>query len=139
MFSVVSAATAYRNQQNKSSASELKFRLVIVVKGFLKLPNLLMLMKQNLADVTFGGLLLVFSTSIPSLFNGLEVLPSASDKVNLLPENVSKNSSDDSGFFYLLSVLDLILNLHNIPVTPRLVKKVITVLHSSMVCGPDCI
>ena len=88
-----------------------------------------MLMKQNLADVTFGGLLLVFSTSIPSLFNGLEVLPSASDKVNLLPENVSKNSSDDSGFFYLLSVLDLILNLHNIPVTPRLVKKVITVLH----------
>ena len=84
-----------------------------------------MLMKQNLADVTFGGLLLVFSTSIPSLFNGLEVLPSASDKVNLLVESVSKNSSDDSGFFYL----DLILNLHNIPVTPRLVKKVITVLH----------
>ena len=135
LFSVASAAIAYRNQQNKSSASEVNFRLVIVVKGFLKLPNLLMLMKQNLADVTFGGLLLVFSTSIPSLFNGLEVLPSASDKVNLRAENVSKNSSA----YCLLSLLDLILNLHNIPVTPRLVKKVIIVLHSSMVCGPDCI
>ena len=33
-------------QQNKFLASKMKFRLVIVAKGFLKLPSLLMLIKQ---------------------------------------------------------------------------------------------
>ena len=36
--------------------------------------------------------------AIPPLFNGPEVLPSASDKAESLPENFSKNSNlDDSG------------------------------------------
>ena len=46
-------------------------RLVIVAKGFLKLPNLCMLLKQkspslprNLALWTFGELQIVFSTKI---------------------------------------------------------------------------
>ena len=45
-------------------------RLVIVAKGFLKLPNLHMLIKQSLllprflAVLTFGELLTVFSTKI---------------------------------------------------------------------------
>ena len=52
-FSSCVAAIAHRNhffcfyQQNKFSASKAKSRLVIVAKGFLKLPNLLILIKQE--------------------------------------------------------------------------------------------
>ena len=76
------AAIVHRNhffrlyQQNKSSESKVKFnRLVIVAKGFLKLPNLHMLLKQkspplprNLALGTFGELLIVFSTKVNLLY-----------------------------------------------------------------------
>ena len=55
-------------QQNKSSESKLKFKSLIVAKGFLKLPNLHMIIKQrsplfpkNLALRTFGELIIVFS------------------------------------------------------------------------------
>ena len=62
-------------------------RLVIIVKGFLKLPNLHMLLKQEgpsllgkLILMTFGELLIVFVTKVksatPRLFNGPEVLAS---------------------------------------------------------------
>ena len=73
------AAIVHRNhffrlyQQNKSSES--KDRLVIVAKGFLKLSNLHMLLKQkspslprNLALGTFGELLIVFSTKVNLLY-----------------------------------------------------------------------
>ena len=50
-------------------------RLVILVKGFLKLPNLHKLLKQksqplskNLALMTFGKLLIVFSTKVNLLY-----------------------------------------------------------------------
>ena len=76
------AAIVHRNhffrlyQREKSSDSKVKFRrLVIVAKGFLKLPNLYMLIKQkspllprNLALVTSGGLLIVFSTKVNLLY-----------------------------------------------------------------------
>ena len=59
------------NQREKSSDSKVKFRLVIVAKGFLKLPILHMLIKQkspllprDLALVTSGELLIVFSTKV---------------------------------------------------------------------------
>ena len=77
------AAIAHRNhffhlyQQNKSSESKVKFRQASnrVAKGFLKLPNLHMLLKQkspslprNLALGTFGELLIVFSTKVNLLY-----------------------------------------------------------------------
>ena len=79
---VCAAAIAHRNhffrlyQQNKSSESkESSGRLVIVVKGFLKLPNLLMLLKQrstslprNLVFGTFGELLIVFSRKVNLIY-----------------------------------------------------------------------
>ena len=76
------AAIVHRNhffrlyQREKSSDSKVKLdRLEIIAKGFLKLPNLLMLIKQkipllprNLALVTYGGLLIVFSTKVNQLY-----------------------------------------------------------------------
>ena len=76
------AAIVHRNQffrlyqKDKSSESKVKFRqLVIVAKGFLKLPNLHMLIKQkspslpkNLAVRTFGKLAIVFSTKVDLLY-----------------------------------------------------------------------
>ena len=57
------------NKINLLNLKESSDRLVIVAKGFLKLPNLHMLIKQNslllprnLALETFGELLIVFST-----------------------------------------------------------------------------
>ena len=82
-FSAASAAAiVYRNhffrlcQQNKSSESKVKFRQAINrCKGFLKLPNLLMLLKQkgpslprNVTLQTFGKLLIVFSIKVNLLF-----------------------------------------------------------------------
>ena len=77
------AAIVHRNhffhlhQQNKSSESKVKFR-----QGFLKLPNLYMLLKQkspslprNLALGTFGELLIVFSTKVNLLY-----LPYSTDR-----------------------------------------------------------
>ena len=57
---------------------------------------------RNLVLVTFGKLLIVFSkkdkSAISPLFNGPEVLSSASDKLKLFAKNVSKKSNlDDSG------------------------------------------
>ena len=84
-------------------------RLVIVAKGFLKLPNLHILIKQEstsqkLGSRDFGRIVNSIinkgKSAIPPLSNSPEVLSSASDKAKLLAENVSKNSNlDDSGRF----------------------------------------
>ena len=79
-------------------------------------------------------------SAIPPLFNGPEVLSSASDKTKLFVENFSKSSSlDDSSIS--LSTLSVYTNrkLHNIHVTPMLVTKVTTNLDLSKASGPDCI
>ena len=77
---------------------------------------------------------------IPPLFNRPEVLSCASDKAKLFTENFSKNSNlDDSGIFLPFFLSRTNLKLHNISITPKMVKKVITNLHSSKVPGPDCI
>ena len=77
-------------QQNKFSESKVKFRLVIAIKGSLKLPNLHMLVKQknpslarNLVFGIFGKLLIVFSAKVNLLY---------------LLYSMAKNSNlDDSG------------------------------------------
>ena len=79
-------------------------------------------------------------SAIPPLFNGPEVLSSASDKAKLFTENFSKNSNlDDSGISLPVFPSRTNLKLHNISVTPKMVKKVVTNLDLSKVSDPDCI
>ena len=123
----------------------------MIAKALLKLQNLHMLIKQkspsltrNLALWTFGELLIVFSTKGNLLyllyFNGPEVLSSESDKAKFFVENFSKNSSlDDSGISLSVFPSRTNMKLHNISVTPKMVKKIITVFDLSKVSGPDCI
>ena len=77
-------------------------------------------------------------SAIPSLFNSLEVLSSASDKGKLFAEKFSKNSNlDDSGISLPVFPSRTNLELHNISVTPKIVKKVITNLDLSKASGHD--
>ena len=79
-------------------------------------------------------------SAIPPLFNRAKVLSSASDKIKLFAENFSKNSNlDDSGIFLPVFPSRTNLKLHNISVTPKMVKKVIMNLDLSKASGPDCI
>ena len=68
------------------------------------------------------------------------MLSSEPDKAKLFPENFSKNSNlDDSGIFLPVFPSRTNLKLHNISVTPKMVKKVIMNLDLSKASGPDCI
>ena len=68
------------------------------------------------------------------------MLSSASDKAKLFVKNFSKNSNlDDSGISLPVFPSRTNLKLHNISITPKMVKKVITNLDSSKASGPDCI
>ena len=79
-------------------------------------------------------------SGIPPLFNGLEVLSSASDKAKLFAENFSLNSYlDDSGVSLPVFPSRTNLKLHNISVTPKMVRKVVMNLDLSKASGPDCI
>ena len=134
------AAIVHRNrffclyQQNKSSESKVKFRqLVIIAKGFLKLPNLPILLKQNSPSLsrsvtlrTFGESLVMLSTKT----NLLYLLYSTAQRCCLL--HLTEQN-------YMLKTSRTNLKLHSISVTPKIVKKVITNLDSSKVSSPDCI
>ena len=79
-------------------------------------------------------------SAIPPLFNSLEVLSSASDKVKFVPENFTKNSNlDDSGISLPVFPSRTNLKLHNISVTSKMVKKVKVNFDLSKASGPDCI
>ena len=68
------------------------------------------------------------------------MLSSASDKAKLFAKNFSKNSNlDDSGISLPVFPSRPNLKLHNISITPTMVKKFITNLDSSKASGPDCI
>ena len=89
--------------------------------------------------MTFGKLLKVFSTKV-NLSNGPEVLSSASERAKLFAENFSKISNlDDSGVSLPVFPSRTYLKLHNISVTPKIVKKVIVNLDVSKASGHDCI
>ena len=100
-----------------------------------------LLLLRNLALVTFGELLIVFSTKVnPPLFNGPEVLFSASDKAKLFAENFSLNSNlDVSGVSFSVFPSRTNLKLHNISVTSKMVRKGVMNLDLSEASGPDCI
>ena len=77
---------------------------------------------------------------MPPLFNVPEVLSSASDKAKLLAKNFSKNSNlDNSGISLPVFPPRNNLKLHNISVTPKMVKMIIMILDLSKASGPDCI
>ena len=79
-------------------------------------------------------------SAIPHLFNGPEVLSSASDKAKLFAENFLMNSNlDDSGISLPVFPSRTNLKLHNISVTPKMVRKVVMNLDLSKASGPDCI
>ena len=79
-------------------------------------------------------------STIRPLLNGSEVFSFACDKGKLFAENFSNNSKlNDSGIFLHVFTFRTNLKLHNIPVTPKMVKKVITNLDLSKASGPDCI
>ena len=74
---------------------------------------------------------IVFSTKanllyILSLFNDPQVLASATGKAKLFAKNFPRNSNlDDSGISLPVFFFRMNLKLHNISVSPKLVKKVI--------------
>ena len=79
-------------------------------------------------------------SAIPPLFNGPEMLSSASDKAKLFAENFSLNSNlDDSGVSLPVFPSRTNLKLHNISITPKMVRKVVMNLDLSKASGPDCI
>ena len=69
------------------------------------------------------------------------MLSSASENAKLFAKNFSQNCQnlDDSGISLPIFPSRVNLKLHNISVTPKMVKKVILNLHSSKTSGPDCI
>ena len=145
------AAIVHRNhffglyQQNKSSESKGKFRqasnrckLAYATKTKESITS------QKLGSRDFwriaNSVLNKGKSSIPPLFNRPEVLSSASDKAKLFAKNFSKNSNlDDSGISLPLFPSRTNLKLHNISITPKMIKKVITNLDSSKASGPNCI
>ena len=139
-------------QKEKSSESKVKFRQASkCCKSVLQAVKLAHANKKksplpprNLALGTSGELLIVLNhivkSAIPFLFNGLELLSSASDKAKLFAEDVSKNSNlDDSGISLPVFLSRTNLKLDNICVTPKMVKKVIMNHDLSKASGPDCI
>ena len=67
-------------------------------------------------------------------------MSSESNKAKLFAENLCKNSNlDDSGIPLPVFPSRTNLTLHNISVTPKMVKKVIINLGLSKTSGPDCI
>ena len=92
---------------------------------------------------TLGELLSVLNkckSSIPPLFNGLEVFSSASHKAKLFAKNFSYNPNlDDLGISLPVFPSRTNLKLHDISIILKMFKKVITNLDSSKASGPDCI
>ena len=96
--------------------------------------------------VNFGKLVTLFvfnkvcKFAVPPQFNGPEVLSSASDKAKLCVKNFSKNSSLGAAGILLPDFpYRTNLKLHNIRVTPKLVKLVTTNLDLSKASGLNCI
>ena len=139
-------------EQNKSSESKIKFRQASNrCKRVLEAAKLAYANKtkesitsQKLGSRDFwriaNSVLNRGKSAIPPLFNGTEVLSSASDKAKLFPDNFSKNSNpDDSCISLPVFPSRTNLKLHNISVSPKIVRKVIMNLDLSKASGPDCI
>ena len=152
------AAIVHRNhffrlhQRKKSCDSKVKFRQASnCCKRVLEAAKLAYANKtkesitsQKLGSRDFSRIAEVRSvlnkgkSAIPPLFNGPEVLSSASDKAKLFAENFSLNSNlDDSGVSLPVFPSRTNLKLRNISVTPKIVRNVITNLDLSKASDPD--
>ena len=158
-FSAACAATmVHRNhffrlyQREKSSDSKIKFRQASnPCKRVLEAAKLAYTnkTKEAITSQTLGSrdfwqiannVLNEGKSAIPPLFNGPEVLSSASDKAKLFAENFSLNSNlDDSGISLPVFSSKTNLKLHNISLTPKMVEKFVMNLDLSKVSGPNCI
>ena len=138
------AAIVHRNhffrlyQRGKSSDSKVKFRQAINrCKRALDAAKLAYanktkesIISQKLGSRDFwriaNSVLNKGKSAIPPLFNGPKILSSASDKAKLFAEHFSMNSNlDDSGISLPVFPSRTNLKLHNISVTPKMVRKVI--------------
>ena len=139
-------------QQNKSSESKVKFRQASNhCKRVLEVAKLACANKrketitsQKLGSWDFwqlaNSVLNKGKSTIPPLFNDLEVLSSASDKAKLFAKNFSNNSNlDGLGISLPIFPSRTNLKLINISITPNIFKKVTTNLDPSKESGPDCI
>ena len=138
-------------QREKSSDSKVKFRQASnQCKRVLEAAKLTYANKtkesitsQKLGSRDFWQIansVLKGKSAIIPLFNGLDVLSSVSDKAKLFAENFSLNSNlDDSGVSLPVFPSRTNLKLHNISVTPKMVRKVVMNLDLSKASGPDCI
>ena len=152
------AAIVHRNhffhlyQREKSSDSKVKFRQASNhCKRVLEAAKLAYANKtkesipsQKLGSPDFwriaNSVLNKGKSAIPPLFNGPEVLSSASDKAKSFAENFSLNSNlDHSGISLPVFSSRTNLKLHNISVTPKIVRKVVMNPDLSKASGPDCI
>ena len=137
-------------QKDKSSESKVKFRQASNrCKRVLEAAKLAYANKtkesitsQKLGSRDFwriaNSVLNKGKSAIPPLFNGPKMLSSASDRAKLFPENFSKNSNlDNAGIS--LPVFSSRTKLHNISVTPTMLKRVIMNLDLSKVSVPDCL
>ena len=158
-FSAACAASVvHRNhffhfyQQNNSSESKIKLRQASnLCKRFLGAAKPAYVTKtkesitsQKLVSWHFwqiaNCILNKGKSSIHLLFNDMEVLFSAFDKAKLFATNFSKNSNlDDSSISLPVFPSRTNLKLHNISVTPKIVRKVMMNLDLSKASGSDCI
>ena len=92
-----------------------------------------LLLPKNLALVTFGKLP-VFSTKVNLLY-----LLYLTDRRCCLLHLIKNSNLDDSGISLPVLPSRTNLNLHNISVTSKMVKKVIVSLNLSKASGPGCI
>ena len=152
------AAIVHRNhsfhlyQKDKSSTSKVKFRhgsnrckrVLEAAKLAYANKTKESITSQKLASCDFwhiaNTVLNKGKSAVPPLFNRPEVLSSASDKAKLFAENFSLNSNlDDSGVSLPVFPSRTNLKLHNISVTPKMVRKVVMNLDLSKASGLDCI
>ena len=141
------AAIVHRNhffrlyQQNKSCKSKGKFRQAsnrckrVLEAAKLAYANITKesIISQKLGSRDFwrivSSVLNKGKSAVPPFFNGPDVLSSASDKTKLFAKNFSKNCNlEDSGISLPVFPSRTNLKLHNISVTPKMVKKVIRTL-----------
>ena len=137
------------NRINPLNLKQSSDRLVIIAKGFLNLPNQHMPIKQefitsqklgfwNFYQIAYS-VLKKGKSALSSLFNGPEVFFSAFDKAKPFANIFSNSNLDDSVMPLLVFPSRTNLTLHNISVTPKIVKKVIMILDLSKASGPDCL
>ena len=124
------------NQKDKSSDSKVKFRQASNrCKSVLEAAKLTYanktkesILSQKRSSRDFwriaNNVLNKGKSAIPPLFNGPEVLSSTFDKAKLFAEDFPKKSNlDDSGISLPVVPSRTNLKLHNLSVTPKIVKR----------------